>query len=313
LGEEFFKQIGAKLGVFLDYDESTTSMRRLDVARLRIQSDIWAIIDGVIKVEVEGVVFNVRVMEERGLEWPVADLDEGLVEGNSVVVPSEASGAAEEELGGAGGNSGDDEASEPEHDVDVTMQIQYGGNLEEVRVYPTCAEELVKRNDSLVEAKSTKIPDSKEVSESFVAAEVGSEALVKGQVEKGSDSVGPIQGVELNTCDEGGPKPIEERDGVDDVMGWTGPFSDPVSNPSFEPLLLAHCQVGLLPQDFGFRGPVVREHESRLSSISEPEEVLLSSRTNNQNRPSKRNKSKSAIKPQLLGAPKCVKLMEAVL
>jgi hypothetical protein len=39
-GEDFFKRVGAKLGVFLDYDEPTASMNRLDVARLKILTDI---------------------------------------------------------------------------------------------------------------------------------------------------------------------------------------------------------------------------------------------------------------------------------
>jgi hypothetical protein len=64
-GDEFFKQLGAKFGVFLDYDDATASRRRLDVARLKILTDIWTVIDAAVKVEVDSVIFEVWVVEER--------------------------------------------------------------------------------------------------------------------------------------------------------------------------------------------------------------------------------------------------------
>jgi hypothetical protein len=44
----------------------TASMARFDVARLKILTTTWAFIDVAIKVEVEGVVFDLWVVEERG-------------------------------------------------------------------------------------------------------------------------------------------------------------------------------------------------------------------------------------------------------
>jgi hypothetical protein len=57
-GDNLFKLIGNKLGVFVDYDEETATMARFDVARLKILTAVWASIDETVKVEVEGVCFN---------------------------------------------------------------------------------------------------------------------------------------------------------------------------------------------------------------------------------------------------------------
>ncbi|MCI01520.1 DUF4283 domain protein [Trifolium medium] len=73
-GETLFKLVGAKFGVFLDFDEETASMARFDVARLKILTTTWAFIDVNLKVEVEGVVFNIWVVEERGRQRPVVVL-----------------------------------------------------------------------------------------------------------------------------------------------------------------------------------------------------------------------------------------------
>jgi hypothetical protein len=196
-GEDFFKQVGSKLGVFLDYDEETASMRRFDVARIWIQTDICAAIDTVIKVDVEGMIFNVRVVEERGRVGPVVAVEEGLLDEGSQVVPSEASGDEEEVFGGGDGNSGDDEASEPEVDGDVSVTVQKGGNHEEARVCDMREEEVRKRNDPLSSGKSTKIPDSNEGIKSAVQIVGGNELLVTKLGDKGSELVGPTQGVDV--------------------------------------------------------------------------------------------------------------------
>jgi hypothetical protein len=65
-GENLFKMVGKSLGTFLDFDMETASMARFDVARLKILTTTWAFIDVAIKVEVEGVVFDLWVVEERG-------------------------------------------------------------------------------------------------------------------------------------------------------------------------------------------------------------------------------------------------------
>jgi hypothetical protein len=54
-GENLFKLVGKRLGVFLDFDEETASITRFDVARIKILTATWPFIDMELKVEVDGV------------------------------------------------------------------------------------------------------------------------------------------------------------------------------------------------------------------------------------------------------------------
>jgi hypothetical protein len=65
-GENLFKLIGNRLGVFLDFDMETARMSRFDLARIKILTGTWACIDTVLKVEVEGASFNLWLVDERG-------------------------------------------------------------------------------------------------------------------------------------------------------------------------------------------------------------------------------------------------------
>ncbi|GAU30796.1 hypothetical protein TSUD_355220 [Trifolium subterraneum] len=92
-GEDFFKLVGAKLGEFLDFDEETVNMASFDIARLKIRTKTLTSIDSEFNVEVEGMVFQIGVMEERRNYSPGRALGEEVNEGGSRVVPSEYSGA----------------------------------------------------------------------------------------------------------------------------------------------------------------------------------------------------------------------------
>ncbi|MCH81454.1 RNA recognition motif, partial [Trifolium medium] len=67
-GENLFKAIGRKYGEFLDFDENTASRAKLDVARIKISTNFRGCIDDPLKVKVVGSVYNLRIVEERGME-----------------------------------------------------------------------------------------------------------------------------------------------------------------------------------------------------------------------------------------------------
>jgi hypothetical protein len=126
-GDSFFKLVGSKLGVFLDFDFETASMARFDVARLKILTSSWEIIDTVIKVVVEGTIFNVWTVEERSNQRSAVVLGDGVEDEGSAAVPSEESGEVAEGYVAGVENSEEDEPSGPENDGDVRIQIQHGG------------------------------------------------------------------------------------------------------------------------------------------------------------------------------------------
>jgi hypothetical protein len=309
-GEEFFKQVGEKLGKFLDYDEATASMRRLDVARIRVQSDIWSDIDVIIKVEVEGVKYNVRVMEERVREPLEKVMGEEVDDEESRVVPSEGYDAEEEVFGEDGGNSGDDEDSEPEYDGDATVQVQIGEYHEAGRYDPMREEGTLERNDPLPRGKSTKIPYSNKGSESPDHGIGGSKVQVASLDVVSPNLVGPSTGKECDDCMECGPQSAEGVHGVVQtdtgckLLGQLGHYSDPIQE--------ALSDVGSVERTRAFSGPDEFEQVSRFSSISEPEEVNRPRRAAKQKKSSRLSRHKSSSKPQQIGVPKCLILLEAV-
>ncbi|MCI76784.1 hypothetical protein A2U01_0098054, partial [Trifolium medium] len=74
---------------------------------------------------VEGVCFNVWVVEEKGRERLGVALADGVEDYESRVVPSEVSGEVEVGCCGDVAYSGEDEESGPEGDVDNSMQQQH--------------------------------------------------------------------------------------------------------------------------------------------------------------------------------------------
>ncbi|MCI48001.1 hypothetical protein A2U01_0069244, partial [Trifolium medium] len=80
-------------------------MARFDVARLKILSATWPLIDVVLKVEVEGVVFSIWVVEERGRHRSVMMSGVEVEDVASLVVLSEASDEVKDGYGGCPENS----------------------------------------------------------------------------------------------------------------------------------------------------------------------------------------------------------------
>jgi len=62
--EQSFKKLGALFGEFLDFDDDTINLSRLDMARLLVGNTSMSFINEQLKVEVMGAGFNVWVVEE---------------------------------------------------------------------------------------------------------------------------------------------------------------------------------------------------------------------------------------------------------
>jgi hypothetical protein len=138
-GEDLFKLVGKRLGGFVDFDEETARMARFDVARIKILSTSWAFIDVVVKVEVEGVIFDLWVVEERERKKPVVMLNEEMEDEGSRVFPVEDCGVEDEVSGEGEYNSGADEESGAEEDVDrgkgVSQVVESDGTKGHQRQY----------------------------------------------------------------------------------------------------------------------------------------------------------------------------------
>jgi hypothetical protein len=65
-GENTFRALANRYGMFLEVDVGTRSRRRLDMARVKIEASPWDRIDTVIKLVVQGATYSVRLVEEGG-------------------------------------------------------------------------------------------------------------------------------------------------------------------------------------------------------------------------------------------------------
>jgi hypothetical protein len=63
--EGSFKMVAGRFGVFLDFDEATVAKHRLDVARVKLRTVRRGMIDNVVQLKVQGVAYDVWVVEER--------------------------------------------------------------------------------------------------------------------------------------------------------------------------------------------------------------------------------------------------------
>jgi hypothetical protein len=304
-GENFFKQVGAKFGSFLDFDEPTASMRRLDVARLKISTDVWEVLDTVIKVEVEESSFNVWVVEEKNGRRHEVVLGDGVFDNGSRVVPSEVSGGMEDGYGGGAENSGEDDLSGNDCDGDTTMQVQHGEDTEAGKPNPTCKRVTKRRNETLLCNKSTSSVNSKKVINSFVSTHVSC------KVSKATGVVAPSLECDDDRCLHSGSGPHVESANDGDLMYMLGD-SLGLGDPKPDPILSDPCVVGLNPSRPTRFGPFAADGESRLSFISEPEEVLLSNRTKAPGRGFRNRRSNPTSKPHPLGVPRCVQFLEVV-
>jgi hypothetical protein len=67
-GENLFKVIGAKYREFLDFDSTTASRAKLDIASIKIATSFNGCIDDSIKIKALGVIYSLRVVEEKVIE-----------------------------------------------------------------------------------------------------------------------------------------------------------------------------------------------------------------------------------------------------
>ncbi|GAU27763.1 hypothetical protein TSUD_215740 [Trifolium subterraneum] len=283
-GENFFKMVGAKLGVFLDYDEETASMSRLDKARIKIQTESRAFIDYIFKIEVEGVCFNVWVMEESTGSRNVGTLLEAVAEDRgSLVVPSEFSGDGEEDYGGGGAISGEDDVSGSELDVDVRKVGQHGERTNGERDKDMCGQKPKGGCNLLICEKSTKIADSQEEILPFVSANVSREETAIGQEDTG---LACEKNRAEDKCTEGGDDVSVEREKVEEVakgdiyeVGEKLVPVGPSTHGFIDPVQMGPGSFDNGPNKLGFAvdstpiaGPNCIEEASHFSSISEPEE-----------------------------------------
>ncbi|MCH81494.1 RNA recognition motif [Trifolium medium] len=290
-GEVLFKKIGDKLGVFLDFDEETASMARFDVARIKILSTTWALIDVEMKLEVEGE--EVEVV-------------------GSLVVPSEASDAEDDGYVAGPENSGEDEASGNEVDVDVTKISQYGGRLEVKGDLSMYGQVLKERDISLTYEKSTYFSNSHLVILSELPAHAGNketekapEGAVSGEGGNNDKCLSGGSGDEVEAfkvvVNEGGPGVCNTL--PQDLLGLVNSFPEPQQS--------GHLELGLIYSDPAHLGLVDCDLVRRLSSISEPEEALSSHRIKDRNPITKIKRQKSCSKINKLALPMCLQMVEA--
>jgi hypothetical protein len=67
-GQNLFKAIGGKYGEFLDFDNTTASRAKLDIACLKIATDYRGKIDDSVMIKAMGVCYTLRVVEEKIVE-----------------------------------------------------------------------------------------------------------------------------------------------------------------------------------------------------------------------------------------------------
>jgi hypothetical protein len=132
-GENLFKAIGGKYGEFLDFDNSTASRAKLDIACLKIATDFRGKIDESVMIKAMGVCYTLRVVEDKIVERGFF-CGERLVERESSWVESVNCPEAEKVVaGGSNGCSEEDgfpfESNQLHgnpnlHDGDVTVALE---------------------------------------------------------------------------------------------------------------------------------------------------------------------------------------------
>jgi hypothetical protein len=330
-GETFFKLIGNRMGVFLDFDEETARADRFDVARIKVLSSTWSSIDMEFKVEVEGAFFDVWVVEEMGRQRPVMVVGGRAVDDGSFVVPSEASDEVDDGGGGGGEElSGEDEDSGDEVDGNVRRkQVQHGGDIEVNKDSNMCLQQPNEEYNILTIDKSTEniilVKEILPVPLVSVAKEVGEMGQMEPvkilvELQKGASDNCDASGTQASGVRSlegdgiGGTQGSGEREGVGDVDG--GPHlpmevtvveAGQNLNPP-EPLISGQHLVGWATIN---SGPLEEEGNQRYSSLSEPEEVF-SNNVCDLKIPPKLKKHKSCSKINKLGIPKCLQLTEAL-
>ncbi|GAU21869.1 hypothetical protein TSUD_33660 [Trifolium subterraneum] len=288
-----------ELGVLLDFDAETISMARFDVARLKILTDTWKFFDEEFRVEVEGVCFNLWVVEEKGRQRSVAEIGGEYEEQGSAMLPSVAMDGVGEGVGGDGdgGFSGEDEESGNDMDVDRTRNSRDQAPKQKEKVL-TC------EKSNYISISQMEIPPAPIV---YVGNEVAKFRTAVDVTFLAESAHGEEREVGCNSGTQG----VAEAVQVDLVDG--GPQNKlQLLGQQPEPAGVGHNELGSTnsdPNDLGLQGEIMG---SRYTSLSEPEEAFSSHRALAPRRTQKLNKNRSGPKFNPLGAPTCIKLREAV-
>ncbi|KAK2430144.1 hypothetical protein P8452_43598 [Trifolium repens] len=307
-------------------------MSRFDVARIKFLLSTWASIDFVLKVEVEGLVFDLWVVEERGNQRSVAVFNGVMEDEGSHVYPAEESQEEDEVVGEDCYNIGEDEMSGEElvgklgkkkeqcTRLDVDRDLT-GGLPKEGNVILTCDKSTkIPSLEEEIHVMSVVVEENKVTEDRPGEKELELSSSVWGDVnhEKGTggsntlevrETEGSLNQIETVGGASRGKDPVGDvavpKLGVDlliDVAGQSNPVPEPLNVG-----LSNSAQDGFEQQ---FRGVLVQEDICRYSTMSEPEEVHSSHRKKAVR--SKFRQHKQSSKFPNLGVPTCVKLVEAM-
>jgi hypothetical protein len=321
-GDNFFKMIGNRFGVFVDYDEETASMARFDVARVKILTTTWASIDENVKVEVEGVCFDLWVVEEKGLKRRSGVVfHRELEDEGSVAVPVAGTMEVNDVTDGDDENSGEDDESGEDIDGDVRRNMQGVGFKTDNNDISSTVQETKDGEIFLTCEKSKEIPNFEEeipcvgFKESVRVAEekeqdlaVSTNSDVRGKGVEGGAKGFEHAVSEDSTC--GGPPPGFEN--LINSVGLAGQGENPILVGQVEVERVAPDEVERVAPDPLDLGLIGEEVSGRYSSISEPEEILSSGRVTFPKKMVKNRKQKQIVKPSKLGVPKCIQFVESV-
>jgi hypothetical protein len=110
-GEGLFKSVAARIGTFLDFDDNTASGAKFYVARIKISTTNKGLIDTVVKISVQGILFDLWILEENRVCYGVQKFVKGVEDERSWVESSIFSDGVAAELGEDQEFSGDEERS----------------------------------------------------------------------------------------------------------------------------------------------------------------------------------------------------------
>ncbi|GAU32818.1 hypothetical protein TSUD_208860 [Trifolium subterraneum] len=312
-GEDFFKMVGAKMGEFLDFDAETASMARFDVARLKIRTSTWALLDVIFNVVVGEECFRISVKEERGSKQVVGEVWGEVEDEGSRVVPLEECGDGDDCPGDGENFSGEDDVSEEGIDGDLAVKGQRGGRYEVEGARLKEDQDTKGGGGGLTLDKSTESVDSKKETNPLASTFVGNEVKVCKHVGVKSGVAEDLSRDEGGLSLSGGTDLFFEKDKVEEDRGGIKmlPCHQIEEVVGQELDTVQEDEVGLGLHNQVVLGPFEQDGFQRYSSVSEPEEVFLSSRTKLKKTQGKLKKQKPVPKFRYLGVPTCVQLAEA--
>jgi hypothetical protein len=335
-GENLFKEIGRKYGEFLDFDESTASRAKLDVARIKLATSLRGFIDDAVKIKVLGVYYTIWVVEEK-VSQPVFVQGSGMEDQDcswveSLKFPAEARVVC-------GGDSGVPSVEEVEEDM-VDFPASPSGKHGEVGIGESDSslvevsseeqvigvlENIMVTNGMLVQNEAFLLPfvGTKENISGSPAKKMGKGVCVSATV-KGSEEV-------IETCQTreradttGGPEVDKSHLNLIAEVGRVSPVVNRFRSESVPPTRFSTHNSNLgLEEQFG---PILEDSISLIETRGEgrrnfeqQDEVSSKNSSSNsecqqQQQPQRGRPRKRVPRPKKskLSTPKCVQLVEAV-